>query len=301
MGRTKVNSPDAARDLLGMLGVQEDFLVPLNLGEGDPQVQRLRAAGKHKRADQLAQSIVDTKIRESGLSRGGFLAQSQMEEQLGLTEQFGSRLLQEQARLRNEAIEADPLARMARDNALAAMEDQRSLQADLFDQASGGLEDLDNDGLPDDIARNAESAARQSLAARGITESGSGAIVEAMSMVGARERLRSNRLSQASAILSGSPVSSGPGLMLAQPQSSGVITGMGFNPNANTLTGLAGTALGVQGNLTGMQSQFRFAENQQIGEGIGQLAGMGLGGLSGAGMFGSGGFGDFMKSFTGAG
>jgi hypothetical protein len=243
VGRPKVRTPDGAESLADILGTQMDFLLPLFQAQ-DPN------------RDQL--------IADSGLSKAGFLQRAALEESLMLSRNFGGQRIREESRLRQLAIDANPLAKASQEASLESIGRRRDLSNQLLDQAEGGLEDLDGDGLPDDIQRNIEETSRASLAARGISESGAGGVLESLNLIGGREGLRQNRLMQAGAILSGAAPANTPGLGFAQPANAGLINQQSFFPGANALTGFAGTAFGAGAQNAGLEAQLGLQQQQMF-------------------------------------
>ena len=272
-GASRDRQPDADATLKGILGLQEEFLLPHSMVTS-PEIEKLRRAGKFRQAGRLQDRLIDDRVAESGLSKAGFLAQGQMEEQLNLSNLFGSQIIREQARLRDEAINADPLARAARDSALESLQNQQRLSSQLFESAGSGLADLDNDGLPDDIQRNIEQSTRSALAARGLSESGAGGTLEALALIGGREGLRNQRLAQAQSILSGGQITSRPGLAFANPNTGGQLSPTSFFPGSGQLTAFGGGAFGGQMQAAMASAAMQNENLQGAGAGIGGLAGM---------------------------
>jgi hypothetical protein len=252
---------------------------------GNPQLQNLLGGleawslpmedlfrkGKGYRSRELA----------PGESRAGRLQESMLQQTLSLTEQFGP-LFQDMAL---EMQQRDPLLRQARELGLESLEEQRRVLGQQADIISGGLEGLEEGGLPDDVRKYVLEEARAIGGSRGLLESPSSALFETTSLVKQRENLRSIRLGQADAFLSGAQGLAAPGLSLGQG-------GQFFGPM------MPGMNQVVSAGLPGLIASHaahrgRSAAGQQmVGQGLGQLGGMAIGSFAGpmgsaiGGMFG---------------
>lgn len=133
-------------------------------------------------------------------SRAGGIVRGLAEEELALTRRFAPQFIRTEQRLNEQAIQGDPLARRLRGTALSTLRGVDDL-----------LEGVFSGDLPDDVRRSITEDVRGAQSARGILESGVGAVEEASRLAGGRERFRSARIQQVAGLLSGV---AGPGLSL---------------------------------------------------------------------------------------
>lgn len=223
----------------------------MGIGGGTP---RVRAEGQGQRQNLAQEDLfnflnsVIQNFGAGGTGPGTKAAKRLLRSELELSRKFGGALAEQQ----RELIAQDPILSRLSQGA------QKGL-----DRIFGGLGTAGR--LPGDIRSNLTSEIRGSLASRGILESPSGALEEAVRLAGGREAFRAQRIAQAAPFISA-------GLNLGQQPRNFSPLGQ-FAPSASGL---------FQGQLQSRQiSAGVAAQNAQLKaqgqQGLGQLLGAGLG------------------------
>lgn len=193
-------------------------------------------------------------ILQSGLANE--LIQDVLGQELETLGKFGPQFIRQEARLREQAIESDPVLR-----------EQRAAALDALGIARSQLEDLEGGGLPADVERSILERTRTAFAARGLEASPVGATGEAVRLLGGEEAIRNQRLNSALGILSGG------GFGTAAPPR---VPGLGFGPSrflpGQELTGQLGGQAAASRQLHESLGQQGFQNRMQVFD---QIAGTG--------------------------